>query len=90
MLETSPVQTGGEGTSLELIQVDLRSPQEARAEPGSGADQEHPIFSFLVKAKTKPMTRFASKQGPFLHTPTSTKRATKAPGMESSSKRPKR
>ena len=90
-LETSPIQTGtrGEGTSMELIQVDVESPSEAGKEHGSGAGQENPETSFLGGTKMRPLTWLATKQSPDTKTLASTKRVTKALSIGSSSKRPK-
>ena len=89
-LETSPTQTREEGTSVEPIQVDLGSSTKAREGPRNGASQENPITPFLVGTKTRPTTRFASKQGPSTQTLASTKRPTKTPTKGSSSELPKR
>ena len=59
-LETSPVWTRGEGTSFEPIQVEGSLAGE-RIEPVTGLVQEDPVIPFLIGAKTRPMTRFASK-----------------------------
>ena len=45
-LETSPVQTRGEGTSLEPIQADLESLAEARKGPVSGIGEADPATPF--------------------------------------------
>ena len=65
----------------------------AGAELEGEADQEHPVTPHLVGAKTRPMTRFAMKQGPPTETLASSKRPTKTPekgqaprGCESSSR----
>ena len=78
-----------EGTSLEPIQVGDQ-PTEVGVEPESGLGQDDPAISFLVGAKSRPMTRSASKQGSSTKTPASMKRSTKTPRKGSSSKRPKR
>ena len=84
------MQTRGEETSLELLQVDSRSPIEAGMGSVSGANQADPATSFPVGAKIRPIIRSPSKEGPSTQTPTSTKRPTKTPSKGSSSKRPKR
>ena len=81
--------TGGEGMSLEPIQA-KKSPAEVRAESGSGPGQEDPITPFPMGAKTRPMTKSASKEGPFTQTLASRKRPTMIPSKGSSSKRSKR
>ena len=83
------MQIGGEGTSSESIQAE-KSPARERAESVTGPSQEDLVIPFLVGAKTRPMTRFANKQGPSTQTLASTKRPTKTPSMGSNSKRPKR
>ena len=80
---------GVEGTSSELIQVEDQ-PKVAGAEPEGEASQEGPVTPHPVGAKTRPMTRSASKQGPSKETPSSSKRPTKTPGKRSSSKRPQK
>ena len=87
--ETLLVQIRWEGTSSEPTQVEDQ-PAEVGAESERGPGHEDPVTPFLIGAKTKPMTRFASKQGPSTKTPAFTKRPTKTLGKWSSSKRPKR
>ena len=58
--ETSLVQMRWEGTSLEPIQVEDQ-PARHGGELESGPGQEDPATPFLVGAKTRPMTRSASK-----------------------------
>ena len=87
-LETSLVQTGGEGMSLEPIQTKGSLVGE-RTEPVTRLGQEDLVTPFLIGAKTRPMTRSASKQGPSIQIPASTKKPTKTPGKGSSSRRPK-
>ena len=59
-----------------------------RAEPKREATEEDPITPHPLSAKTRPMTRSPTKQGPFKEAPASSKRPTKTPGKGSSSKRP--
>ena len=87
--QTSLVQIGVKGTSLEPIPVEDQ-PEVVGADPESEAGQEDPVTLFLVGAKTRSMTRFASKQGPSMEIPASSKRPTKTPGKGSSSKRPQK
>ena len=56
-----------------------------RAELERKAGQEDP-----VGAKTRPMTRSATKRGPLREAPASSKRPTKTCGKGSSSKRPRK
>ena len=58
-----------------------------RAEPEREASQEDPVTPFPVGTKTRPMTRSATKQGPPIEIPASSKRPTKTSGKGSSSKR---
>ena len=86
------MQIGVEGTSSEPIQVEDQ-PKTARAEsegPEGKAGQEDPVTPHLVGAKTRPMTRSATKQGPPTETLASSKRPTKTQGKGSSSKRPRK
>ena len=83
------MRTEGEGTSSEPIQVE-ESLAVKRAEPVIGLGQEDPVTPFPVEAKTRPITRSPSKQGPSIQIPASTKSPTKTPGKGSNSKRPKR
>ena len=87
--ETSSVKIRWEGTSSEPIQVEDQ-PARLGAELESGPGQEDPATPFPIGAKTRPITRSASKQGPSTKTPTSMKRPTKTLGKGSSSKRPKK
>ena len=87
--QTSLVQIGIEGTSSEPIQVEDQ-PEVVGADPESEAGQEDLVTPFPVGAKTRPITRSASKQGPFMETPASSKRPTKTLGKGSSSKRPQK
>ena len=87
--QTSLVQIGVKGTSSEPIQVEDQ-PEVVGADPEGEAGQEDLVTPFPVGAKTKPMTRSASKQGLSKETPSSSKRPTKTPGKGSSSKRPRK
>ena len=70
--------------------MDLGSPTEAKTEPMSGADHADLVIPFPIGAKTRPMTKSASKEGPSTQILASTKRPTKTPRRGSNSKRPKR
>ena len=87
--QTSLVQIGFEGTSLEPILVEDQ-PEVVGADPENEPGQEDLVTPFPEGAKTRPMTRSANKKGPSPSSPTSMKRPTKTPGKGSSSKRPKR
>ena len=84
---TSTVWIELERTSLEPVPTE-EPPVAIGAEPESEADQVDVIIPFPVGAKTRPITRSASKQGPSTEIPASTKQPTKTPGKGSSSKRP--
>ena len=58
--QTSSMQIGVERTSLELIQVEDQ-PEMAGAEPEGEAGQKDPVTPHPVGAKTRPMTRSATK-----------------------------
>ena len=61
-----------------------------RVEPEREAGQEDPVTLYLVGAKTRPMTRSTTKQGPSKEAPDSSKRPTKTPRKGSNSKRPRK
>ena len=61
-----------------------------REEPEGEAGQADPVTPHPIGAKTKPMTRSATKQGPSKEALASSKRLTKTPGKGSSSKRPQK
>ena len=84
--QTSLVQIRVKGTSSQPIQIEDQ-PEVVGADPESEAGQEDPVTPFPVGAKTKPMTRSASKQWPSKETSASSKRPTKTPGKGSSSKK---
>ena len=54
------MQIGVKGTSSEPIPVEDQ-PEVVGADPESEAGQEDPVIPFPVGAKTRPMTRSASK-----------------------------
>ena len=56
-------------------------------EPEGEAGQMDPVTPHPAGAKTRPMTRSATKQGPSKEAPTSSKCPTKTPGKGSSSKK---
>ena len=87
--QTSSMQIGVKRTSSEPIPV-KNQPEVIGVDPESEAGQEDLITPFRVGAKTRPMTRSASKKGPSTETSASSKRPTKSPGKGSSSKRPRK
>ena len=102
--ETSTVRIDVEGISSErpvlmeeepaTVEEDPMPREEPTVVPREEADrkagQEDPVTPHPVGTKTRPMARFATKQGPSKEAPTSPKRPTKTPGKGSSSKNPRK
>ena len=59
-------------------------------EPEEEAGQADPVTPHPAGAKTRPMTRSATKHGPSKEAPVSSKRPTKTPGKGSNSKKPRK
>ena len=86
-----PSPVGEQPTTVEEGPVPREEPTVVpREEPEREAGEVNPVTPYPVGAKTRPLTRSATKQGPSKEAPASSKQPTKTPGKGSSSKKPRK